>query len=147
MADPPDRLGELQKKLLELSEVMYNGLGLVQRNAPPRALVEGSDAGGVERVPASVQGAEEQWRAAVALQQQAWCDFACAVVTTSKAIDALAPALEVPTAAPGDAEQRQVEEALQVQLTRAAGLLKRVRALNAEVMDQGLPRKKRGGEA
>lgn len=68
---PPtaDTLGQLQKRLLELSELMYNGLGLIQRNAVPVTLRDAQDA--TLAVPLSVPvGEQDQWRAAAEQQHQ-----------------------------------------------------------------------------
>ncbi len=62
---PPDGLGRLQQRLLELSELMFNGLGLVQRNAVPAALEDDAR----DAVPVSVTQ-PEQWRAAAEQQKQ-----------------------------------------------------------------------------
>jgi hypothetical protein len=50
-----DSLGQLQAKVLELSEAMFNGLGLVQRNAAPVRFDEDAPS---EAVPLSVGEAE-----------------------------------------------------------------------------------------
>jgi hypothetical protein len=94
-----DELGVLQQRLLQLSELMVNGLGLVQRNAAPLSLEGllssgggrggGGGAAGDAAAPLSVEQ-PEQWRHAAAQQAVARQTFAVSVVATSKAVDELA---------------------------------------------------------
>ena len=84
-----DSIGQLQGAILELSELMCNGLGLVQRNAGPVSAQPDAAEG---QVPLSVEGeaAAAQWQASRALQPAARQDFAEAVVQACKKIDLLA---------------------------------------------------------
>ncbi len=139
----PDVLGQLQSKILELSERMFNSLGVVQRDAPPVRFGDGSQA------PLSLGGDStslERWQSAVAMQHEGRREFSKGLVETCKSIDLLASSLP-PLAHPDPGNlkrlQNELDEAereLQESLDRANGVLKRLRVEQQAHLKQAIER-------
>lgn len=138
-----DSIAELQGKILELSELMYNSLGLIQRDSAPLPFDDKSS------VPNSLgQSSIEKWKKAREDQGTARKDFVEQIISCCKSIDNLGDTLpELKNEQNKELDElmkelSQVEAKLEEKLKKASAVLKRVRECKEGELETYMSQKK-----